>query len=89
MNFTPKCSRNQITLDKKREIIQFHDENQNFQLPKISAYFHSKWKILLHKSTISEIIRQREKYEDLFCRSPGALRISKPEYPELEQCLYI
>ena len=39
MNFTPKRSRNQITLDQKREIIQFHDENPNFQLPKISAYF--------------------------------------------------
>jgi hypothetical protein len=88
---TPTRKRQALTLDEKREIINFYESSSTkLTLNDLSSIFLGKWKRLIPKSTLNDIIRNREKYFDVNnIRSPGAIRLKEAEHPYLEKCLYL
>ena len=81
---TPK-KRNVITLDEKRELINFYESNTTkMSYRQLSLVFYEKWNKIIPEQTISDIIKNKVKF--MSCdsiASPGRCRIRQAEYPVL------
>lgn len=84
----------ELTLDQKREICNYYNENSNqfvkIQQTKLILKFNKEFNVNISKSTMSDIIRDREKYtatENL--RPLGTIRLREPHHPMLEEALYL
>ena len=80
---TPK--RNDITIEQKKELKQYCEENNTFTHSMIAAHFSNQWNMRLVRSTVSGILRS----ELADGRSPVAKRKKYVEYPHLEESLYL
>ena len=87
---TPKRIRTEITLDNKRDIIKFHEDNNKLSHEEIKNYFNVKWNIKLGRSTITTIINNRDQLFDTNnIRTPNSMRIRNATHPSLDNCLFL
>ena len=77
--------RNDITIEQKKELKQYYEENNTFTHSTIAAHFSNQWNMRLVRSTVSGILRS----ELADGRSAGAKRKKSVEYPHLEESLYL
>jgi hypothetical protein len=84
-----KRKRTEITLDQKREICLYKDENYKITNIELIQHFNLRWNVKLGESTVSEILKNRDKFfnADNFMQ-PQTKRIRLGHYPELEKRLY-
>ena len=77
----------QLTIEQKKTIRKYRDDNNSISHEVIAQHFSIEWNIRLVRSTVSGILRADDNYS--ICRSPGAKRMRSIEYPQLEECLYL
>ena len=63
----------QLTIEHKKTIRKYRDENNSISHEVIAQYFSIEWNIRLVRSTVSGILRANDNYS--ICRSPGAKRM--------------
>jgi DDE superfamily endonuclease/Tc5 transposase DNA-binding domain/CENP-B N-terminal DNA-binding domain len=78
-----KRTRQQLTLEDKRAIVQFHDNNPNWSHEDIAAKFNCG------RSTVSKAIKQREEWENVDSDSALSIRRRYGDWPAMEQSLYV
>lgn len=85
----PKRQKNDLELDQKREIIKYYEANTIIH-ETIEKHFSVKWNIKIGRSTVYEMVNNRDKYFDVNnLRSLGVKRLSEPDNPYLEEQLYL
>jgi hypothetical protein len=90
MSKTPKRKRNDYEINDKREMVYFQEKNPQMTQKQIKEHFEQKWGKKIGKATVSDILKDKEKYLSTdSIRSPGAKRLREGDYPHLESCLYI
>jgi hypothetical protein len=77
----------QLTIEEKKTIRKYRDENNNISHEVIAQHFSIEWNIRLVRSTVRGILRTDDNYT--ICRSTGAKRMRSIVYPQLEECLYL
>jgi hypothetical protein len=90
----PKRCRYDLTLDQKREICVYYEEqiSKNYKLTHadVAQHFSNEWKCKIARNTISTTLKKKEIYFDNNnLRQPRVKRLREAEHPELEQCLYL
>ena len=90
MSTTPKRKRNDYEIADKREMVYFQEMNPSMTQKEIKEHFEQKWGKKIGKATVSDILKDKEKYlSTSSIRSPGTKRLREGEYPHLESCLYL
>ena len=57
-----KRKRIDLTLDQKREILNFYEQNPRLKQIEIKIHFEKKYSLIIGKSTLSELIKSKDKY---------------------------
>ena len=85
-----KRARNDLTLDQKRELIAYSREYPNFKQVHLKIHFQNKWNTKIGTSTISDILKNSEKYFDNEnIKAFGSKRLRKAEQPYLERMMIL
>ena len=80
----------ELSLDQKREICNFFNNNTSIKQTQLILKFNNQFNMLISKSTMSDLIRNREKYtatENL--RPIGTKRLRPAQNPMLEEALWM
>ena len=80
----------ELSLDQKREICNYYNSNTNNFVKIHQTKLILKFNVITGKSTMSDIIRDREKYtatENL--RPIRTIRLREPHHSMLEEALYL
>ena len=87
---TAKRARVEISLDQKREIIHYNNNNPGLTQQQLCDFYFDKWKVRIGRSTMCEILKNECKYLSLEnLRSPGAIRLTNGHYKYLDEALHL
>ena len=90
LNNSSKRARIDLSIDQKRLICDYAQKNPKLSQTEIAHHFSSLFKLptKIGRSTISEIIKNRELYEQAVC-APSTKRIRAPKFDHLERALIV
>ena len=79
-----------LTIDQKRSICDNSEQNRKASREAIANHFTNVFKLdkKIGRSTISDILKNQAKFEDLNC-SPYVKRLRQPKFEHLERCLMV
>ncbi|CAF0754811.1 unnamed protein product [Brachionus calyciflorus] len=82
----PKRSKVELTIENKREISLFEQENPKMKKIELIRYFSTKFKHIIPGSTIHDILKKKEKYIN---GHVNKFRARESKYPELEDAFFL
>ncbi|CAF1153350.1 unnamed protein product [Brachionus calyciflorus] len=85
-----KRNRTDLTLDIKREIIQFHKQHPKINQLHVALHFNNKYNVKIGRATISDIYASEKKLFSLGnIRDVNSKRLSSARFPLIESCLML
>ncbi|CAF1048511.1 unnamed protein product [Brachionus calyciflorus] len=79
-----------LSIDQKRKICEFYEENPKSSQDYIAKHFTAIFKLQkqIGRSTISEILKNKDSFEEITC-DPSIRRLRLPKFQHLERALVV
>jgi hypothetical protein len=89
-NNSSKRARTDLSIEQKRFICDFVQENPKLSQTEIASHFSLEFKLptKIGRSTISDILKNRDSYEQACC-APSTKRRRAPKFEHLERALIV
>lgn len=84
----PKRARTQLTYGEKRQICKHIGQHPTQTKAETAEYFSNLWKKSIGRTTIGDIVREKEKWLNVPLDSSDSVRNRSPMFSQLEECLF-